>query len=440
MTFIVTALLLLAVTVSACTPATRPDSSDSTGSQEAGAANETPPDGSSASTTENQAGESQPATVQVPTAVPPTGRITLWHSWAQSDGDALDAILRDFRERYPTVTVETLFVAKNDLLQSYAQAVIDGSGPDVVLAPNWWLDELNTLGVVAPLTDPNFAATEAAVSPAAADNLRIGDTLYGMPTNYETVALFYNKSIVPETSLPKSLTELAEMAHIDPQYGIGIYANPFHITWGIPAFGASIFDSSGRSTLADSPGTGQYLRLLAQLDELEGSFVDSDYGMLLDRFKKGEYAFFIDGPWAIDDLKQALGDDLGVTVIPAGPDGASSPYLYADAAYLNPNIAPLQVALSALFVEHFVSAQSGAYLAEIAGRLPANPDASLGENSLLAGFAAQAMNATGMPHGVEMDAFWRYGGDMVLRALSGSDDIQSIVNETAALINDESGH
>jgi len=183
MTFIVTALLLLAVTVSACTPATRPDSSDSTGSQEAGAANETPPDGSSASTTENQAGESQPATVQVPTVVPPTGRITLWHSWAQSDGDALDTILRDFRERYPTVTVETLFVAKNDLLQSYAQAVIDGSGPDVVLAPNWWLDELNTLGVVAPLTDPNFAATEAAVSPAAADNLRIGDTLYGMPTN-----------------------------------------------------------------------------------------------------------------------------------------------------------------------------------------------------------------------------------------------------------------
>ncbi len=48
---------------------------------------------------------------------------------SQTDGGALARILEDFNQMYPEVQVETLFVAYNDLLQSYAQAVADGSGP-----------------------------------------------------------------------------------------------------------------------------------------------------------------------------------------------------------------------------------------------------------------------------------------------------------------------
>lgn len=385
--------------------------------------------------------DSNPAQPQpAPTPVPPSGELTVWHSWAQRDGDALERILQDFRQRYPGIRVETLFVSQNDLLQSYAQAVSDGGGPDIVLAPNWWLDELKTLGVISSLEDPNFAAATASVLPAATDNLRIDGRLYGMPITYEIVAMFYNKSLVPESSLPTTLTQMVEMASLDPAYGVGLYASPFHLSWGFEAFGARIFDDAGHSMLADSPGSAQFLRLLTQLNELQGSFVDSDYGMLLERFKQGEYAFFVDGPWAIADLEQALSDNLGVTVLPAGPAGSARPWLYADAAYVNPNMSSSDTVLAALFIEHLTGGGSGTYLADIAQRLPVSPNARIAPDSLLSGFATQATDAIGMPHGAEMDAFWRYGSDMFLKILSGAYDVQSVVDETAALINDATGN
>ncbi len=46
----------------------------------------------------------------------PRGVVSLWHSWSQTDGDALARILEDFNQMYPEVQVETLFVAYNDLL------------------------------------------------------------------------------------------------------------------------------------------------------------------------------------------------------------------------------------------------------------------------------------------------------------------------------------
>lgn len=379
-----------------------------------------------------------PTKTPVPTPTPPAGTITLWHSWAQRDGNALLAILESFSAEYPSVQVDTLFVAQNDLLQSYAQAVTDGSGPDIVLAPNWWLHDLYSLGVVQPLDSTMYSAAAEDVWPAALDNLRINDQLYGIPTSYETVALYFNRELVAEESLPASLEELAQLAGQSPQFGIGIYANPFHVAWGFSAFGAPLFNDSGRAIFDESGGTAQFLQWLAGIDGLEGSYVDPDYGMILDRFKRGEYAFFVDGPWSMAELSQALGDRLAVATLPPGPGGQSRPWLYANAAYVRPNLSSQQSELVSLFLEHLVNEESGAAMANLSGRLPANRTTDVGSDPLLLGFAAQAANADGMRHGPEMDAFWRYGGDMILKALAGPQDMQSIVNETAALTNDAS--
>ena len=58
--------------------------------------------------------------------------------------------------------------------------------------------------------------------------------------------------------------------------------------------------------------------------------------MLLDRFTKGEFAYFVDGPWAAAQLSAALGDDLMVIPLPAGPAGPAQPWLYSDGVFVNP--------------------------------------------------------------------------------------------------------
>ncbi|MEZ4831353.1 MAG: hypothetical protein R2873_04985 [Caldilineaceae bacterium] len=77
--------------------------------------------------------------------------------------------------------------------------------------------------------------------------------------------------------------------------------------------------------LDQTSATADFLTWLTDMRDTPGVFVDLDYGMLIDRFKKGEFAFFVDGPWSSAELQDALGDALGVTRLPRGPVGPAPP-------------------------------------------------------------------------------------------------------------------
>ncbi|RIK29374.1 MAG: hypothetical protein DCC55_38080, partial [Chloroflexi bacterium] len=263
---------------------------------------------SGAAVAESATAAPQPAEQPVATPTPDlTGRIVLWHSWAEADGDALAAILSAFRQRYPNVAVDTLFVAYNDLPQSYTDAVLAGAGPDVILSASWWLGDMVAAGVVQPLDGLVTPDELGSYSPAALDHLRRQGQLYGLPTHVELVSLFYNRALAPAEPLPTTTDALLALAQQNPQQGSGLYASLYHLYWGLPAYGAQLFDAEGRVVLDQNGDAAGYLAWLAAMHQTSGSFVELDYGMLLDRFKKGEFAFFVDGPWAIDELRGALG-------------------------------------------------------------------------------------------------------------------------------------
>ncbi|MCB0063419.1 MAG: hypothetical protein KDE19_14960, partial [Caldilineaceae bacterium] len=68
--------------------------------------------GSTAISEPGQTQGSNAPTAQTATPTPePVGTLTLWHSWAEADGDALATILAAFGERYPELQINTLFVA-----------------------------------------------------------------------------------------------------------------------------------------------------------------------------------------------------------------------------------------------------------------------------------------------------------------------------------------
>ncbi len=374
-----------------------------------------------------------------PTPTPePAGRIVLWHSWGSGDGDALASILNGFRAAYPQVTVDTLFVADTDLPKAYADAVLAGSGPDLVLAPTWWLSDFVDLGVVQQL---DMSVDQAALDqywPAAVDNLRWNGQLYGLPTDFELVSLFVNTALAPNGA-PATTADMLAQAQAAPTQGTGLYNSLYHLFWGLPAYGGRLFDDGGAVVLDQGGDAAGYLAWLRQMGQTPGSYVDTDYGMLLDRFKKGEFAYFVDGPWAIADLSAALGTSLAVASLPAGPSGPAGPWLHADGVMLNPRSAPEQQRLALLFAEYLTSAESGSALASQAKRLPANRNAVIGDNPLLQGFMNQAANAQSMPNRPEMEQVWGYAGDMVVKVVDGNADPAATVKETAALINEANG-
>lgn len=393
-------------------------------------------------TTQSDSGATTNPPNSTPTP-PPVGTITLWHSWAEKDGDALAMILLTFAQRYPEIQVNTLFVAYNDLPQSYADAVQANAGPDLILAPNWWLGDLVNAGVVQSVDQLVTAGTVHGDTldqfwPATLDNLRWQDELYGLPTNFELVALFYNKTLLADQALPTTADELLALAQSSPERGIGLYETLYHLYWGFPAYGAVLLDAEGRAILDQGDGAVAYLTWLAALNKVDGSYIDTDYGMLLDRFKKGEFAFLVDGPWSIDELGGALGADLGVTALPAGPTAAAQPWLNTDGIFFNPTVSAEQQWLAVLFAQHMTSAKSGTALAELANRLPANRNAVI-ENPLIQGFMAQGASAEPFPTLPEMDEVWGYGGDLLIKVLDADFDPAQAVMETTLLLNEANG-
>lgn len=382
------------------------------------------------------------ATGSVATATPTpalSGRITLWHSWAEADGDALTQILAAFQQRYPNLAVDTLFVGEDDLPQGYADAVLAGGGPDVLLSPAWWLDDMVQAGVVQPLDEQVPANELAAYWPAALAHLRRNDALYGLPTSFEVVSLYYNRALVAPEQLPATTDALLALAQANPQQGSGLYSSLYHLYWGLPAYGSQLLDANGRAILDQNDGAANFLTWLAALHAAPGSYVDPDYGMVLDRFKKGEFAFFVDGPWAIDELRAALGENLGVMLLPAGPAGPARPWLSADGVFLNPRATPEQQQKALAFARFVTSAEAGAILSRTAHRLPANLATDLGADPLVAGFMQQAAAAQAMPGLPEMANVWGYGGDMITKVLNGVDEAALIVAETTTLINEANG-
>lgn len=376
-----------------------------------------------------------PTATPTPTPPPDSGTLLLWHSWSGNDGDALAQMLGSFRAAHPDIQIETLFVAYNRLPQAYADAVVAGGGPDLILAPSWWLQELVEVEALLPLDDLVAPAMLDAFWPAAVEDMRYQDHLYGLPTNFELVTLYYNRDLIDIADLPATTDEMLALAQADPQQGAGLYANFYHLYWGIGAYGGALFDDEGRVILDETTGAAEFLAWLVEMNNTPGVFVDLDYGMLIDRFKKGEFAFFVDGPWSGDELRQALGDRLGNAPLPAGPRGAARPWLSADGVFLNPVVSSHQQQMALRLAQHLTNAENATVLATVARRIPAQIDAQI-DDPLLLGFVEQAKAAIPEPHRSEMAEVWGYAGDMVLKVLGESMSPEDAVIEATALINE----
>ena len=374
----------------------------------------------------------------IPTAtpIPLSGDLVLWHSWSGADAEALEKVLATTLLAYPELTINTLFVAYNNLAQGYAEAVQNGSGPDLVLMPNWWLGDLAAAGVIAPI--------DALLPPRALDpywpetvkNLRRSNQLYGIPAYFEVISLFYNQRLIDNALLPGTTTELLALPQQNPSFGVGLYNSLYFLYWGIPAYGGQLIGADGTILLDQNDGTANFLNWLVQINQRSGSYVDTDYGMLVDRFKKGEFAFFVDGPWSIPELRGALGNDLGVMLLPAGPTGPARPWMSTEGFLFNPNSSQQNKMMAVQLALRLTNAENGTVLAQQASRLPANQWASINGDPLLEGFRRQAGTAHAMPNAAEMAEVWGYGGDMLIKVLNGVADPSTTVIETAALINE----
>lgn len=260
--------------------------------------------------------------------------LTMWGGWAGDQIGQLEKQLEGFNNSQDRIRIT--YMAQDTMEQKLLTAIASDEVPDIVL----W-DRFNT-SVYAPkgaLTalDEYVAKENLDMSQfyePAVDELTSGGKLYGIPLTVDTRVIFYNKDLLAEAGVdPASITDWdsLEAAAVKltkwngstlEQAGFSLKDVGLFNNWIAQAGGQMIDDSVNPPVTAFNTEEG--LTVLNYWDKLLNE--DKVYqlgfedGLGGDGFKAGKVALTFNGPWVLEQYKEA-GINFGVIGQPAGPAG-----------------------------------------------------------------------------------------------------------------------
>jgi arabinogalactan oligomer / maltooligosaccharide transport system substrate-binding protein len=342
------------------------------------------------------------------TAVPPTTapaaapvEVTFWHAYGTGSAEeqALTEVLAQAAIDLPQYKINVLQVPFSDIYNKYSTDVAAGGGPDMFVAPNDNLGSEARAGLIADITDlVNGKLGDYA--PLSVQGMSTGGKIYGIPESLKAVVFWYDKT---KLATPPATTD--DLLNLEKGgTPIGISFSCYHY-WGFYSdFGGQIFDSN--YNFISDQGTGMadamtYLNQLYQIGKKNAwPLTDSDG---LPAFTEGKIVGITNGNWAMGDYQKALGNNLAVAPLPAGPKGVASPLLGVDGYYINPNS---QVKQAAIDVAMYLSGKTAEkVMMDKAGHVPAITTVTV-TNPLIQGLLDAFKNAIVRPQAANLDKYW----------------------------------
>jgi multiple sugar transport system substrate-binding protein len=231
----------------------------------------------------------------------------------------LKQVLQDFETTHPNIKVKYEVIAEQymDVIQA---RLIGNAAPDVFYLDAIQAPLLMDKNVLEPLDQYITSSFKLAdfeenfLSPFKNDA-----HIYGLPKDYSTLVLFYNKKALaaeglnhpPETwdellAYSKRLTiDRNEDGKID-QYGFGITPELARLSYIIKAFGGQVVDKLGYAAFASDEGLAGLRLIVDQYRRDRTSIRASDVGAKVggEMLGKGKVAMVIEGSWVIPFLRE----------------------------------------------------------------------------------------------------------------------------------------
>ena len=350
------------------------------------------------------AGAEPTAAPAEPTAEPVAEpvEVTFWHAYGTGSAEevALTKLLEQAAVDLPNVKINVLQVPFNDIYNKYRTDVAAGSGPDMFVAPNDSLGDDARAELVADITDL-LAGKLDGVNQLGIDGMTVDGKIYGVPESMKAVAFWYNTDLLPTP--PATTDELLKL--MQDGTPISISYGCYHDFGFFGAFGGKIFDENWK-VVADQ-GTGvvdamNYLKSLYDISKANGWPKNDSEGLA--PFIEGKMAAITNGNWAMGDYRNALGDKLAVTALPAGPVGPATPFLGVDGFYINPNSQVQEAAIEVALYLSNVNSQT--IMMNEAGHVPVRTDVEI-TDPLIQGLV-DAFNAGAYirPQVPELGRYW----------------------------------
>ncbi|REK65664.1 MAG: ABC transporter substrate-binding protein [Cohnella sp.] len=367
--------------------------------------------------------------------------------WPDVDTDKL-AVLEKAAAKYTEKTgikVNLKPIAMNDQPETLSLDGPAGKGPDLFYQPG--IGSLVVKGLVQPIKVDQ--AVLDAYTPESLDALSQNGVLYGLPLVTETYALFYNKKLLPEA--PKTFADLEKIAaeRTDAkkqQYGFLFEATNFYFAWSLLGGSGGYIFKQGDDGKYDINDIGLNKEGAVKGATLIQSWFNKGYlpkGVNSDivggLFGEGKVAAIINGPWAINDLKKKLGDDLAVAPLPTLEGGAHPTSFIGVKGYMLSKFSKHPEWASDL-AAFLTNEENALDWFKQTGEVPpvknvlSNPE--LTGNPLVAGFSEQIPYGQPFPTVPELDHVWDPMANALKFIMDGK-DVQASLDDAVKMIQDK---
>jgi multiple sugar transport system substrate-binding protein len=244
----------------------------------------------------------------------------------------LRQVLQEFEQAHPDIKVR-YEVINDQYMDVIKTRLIGDAAPDV-----FYLDVLEapffiSQTVLEPLDrylTPEFDLDD--FEPTLLDAFKAEGRIYGLPKDYSTLALFYNKRAFAEAGLTRppatweALRQDSRRLTIDrnqdgriDQYGFAVIPELARQAIAIKAYGGEIVDANGYAAFASENATKGLQLVVDQYRQDQTSAQKSDVGANSgsEMFGQARVAMAIEGSWAIPYLQETFPDvEFGTAEVP----------------------------------------------------------------------------------------------------------------------------
>jgi len=139
--------------------------------------------------------------------------LTYWGLWEPEN--LMSQVIDDYRKDHPNITIQYIRQSPKDYRERLQSSLAKGEGPDIFRWHNTWLPMLKN--DLSPIPDEIYSAGEfdSTFFPIAKKDVYISGQYYGIPLEFDALALYVNEEIMsqnPEVKVPTTWDNLRQAA------------------------------------------------------------------------------------------------------------------------------------------------------------------------------------------------------------------------------------
>ena len=369
--------------------------------------------------------------------------LVVWHAYRGAEKTAFEKVAKLY-ETKKGIKVTTLAIPYDAYADKITASVPRGKGPDVFIYAQdrlgGWIESGKTVEPIGFYIDD---ATMKQFLPGMMDAMTYKGTVYGLPINYKSITLIYNKALVKTP--PKTSAELVKLAKSltnadSGRYGLAYWYTNFYFHAALMnAFGGKVFDKDGKLVL-NSPQTIASIKQMMKWYKTDGIMpTEPSETLVSSMFNEGKAAIVFNGPWFIGEISPSI--NYGLAMLPTIDEAGGKPmrpWLTIEGAYVSASSGQKESAYD--FAKFLTSEEAGLILSLEGRQLHTNSaiykDKRVMNDVVLKAFHDQLNSAEPMPNRAEMTMVWSPVTTAMNKVVKGNATPEVALKEATGTIQD----